>query len=349
MAFAISFFLFSVYLIFSNPYKYSGQSYLPGFKGRLNIGDISVLRKPAVPQEVGIRNKSPYNESYDTWNKSRMTVNSEEMIISDTPLPAKVYDAQKNKISIELRIYRQGRSNYSPDIAMGTGYIFAPGFVLTARHILMEMLLRGVRSGYTYVIGSDGLPKGLNYSYEFFGSIAGAEKELKFPLSLEAMGELGTFKDLMVLKVDATAMDFARKFKPQGKTGHNPYAPLLSTAVFNTDAVLAEKIFMAGIHDVPSYFINKDGNEELVLAAKRNYVFEGSITQRIEHLPINKLGIIRFYEVKGEAEGGFSGGPAFNSEGEVVGTIIEKAGPFAYLISSRDAIDFLREHKFIKN
>ncbi len=317
------------------------------FPTHLSIGDTKNVKPVIVSQEVIIKNNSPHDRREK--GGSEVVINLDEAVISDNPLPPKVYEAQKNKISIELRLYLRGYFKELPIIVRGTGYVYAPGHVSTARHILMETILKGAQAGYLYHMGASGLPEAIDYTYQFLGGIANEKEEIKFPLSLEVMGELDTFKDIMVLRVDDATMAMARNFKPKNLKDENPYAALLNTATFNTDAHLNEEIFMSGMHDIESLYIRKGGTKDAVLSTKRNYTFEGRIVQKIEHLPINKLGIKRFYDVKGDVEPGFSGGPAFNVDGEVIGMIIEKSEKFPYLISSLDILDFLREHKLIKN
>ncbi len=260
------------------------------------------------------------------------------MIIASESLPDRVYDAQKYKFFISVLFFEKGTDNVLTS-GVGTGFTSEiPGIILTARHILSESLPEADKIKAEKVKTN---PR-FDYTYSFMGTIMTSDRWMNFPLTLVAMGEDGTFKDMMALRVDIQTMVQARTMGDM--INPNPLNMLMRTFEF-ADANLGEKVYMTGFAPVVAELKNK--NSTSVYVDMINFTFPAEITAKIEDMPLNRAGIKLMYRLRDGAEPGFSGGMVVNARGQVIGmtVAISTSKNFVYAISSKDLKDFLKDNK----
>ena len=245
-------------------------------------------------------------------------------LISDDPLPEKVFEAQKKKIRIIGQFYINGHQNNNPEIIVGSGFAVnykSKTIILSARHILVEPIFDSRKGLFSFNINSYGIPEGLNYSYKYFGIVNTENSQNIFPIVPLAMGELGQHQDYVAFKADQTVK--------------------LSPLTLNKDANVNEDAYVSGFGPMLTGFPNRFGGYETDVSDVIDYTFKGKIAAKIQNLPINQHGVKKLYRIRVSIEQGFSGGPVFNNEGEVIGMIIEGIRNFHSAVSSEDLLDFL--------
>ncbi len=262
-----------------------------------------------------------------------------KVILSPESLPDKVFEAQKNKVIVSVVIFEKGTSNIIMS-AVGTGFVSeTPGVIVTARHVLSETLIEAEKVKAEKIQSN---PK-FDYEYEFMGVIVTDTAWINFPLSLVAVGEAGTFKDMMVLRTDIETM---RRAKIEGDfLNPNPYNILMKTSKF-ADADIGEKVYISGFAPIIAEYPNKNNQPVFVYVDMINYTFSAEVTAKIEDMPVNKTGIQLIYRLHDSAEPGFSGGKVVNNNGQVIGMTIAMtlSKNFVYVISSKDIKDFLKDN-----
>ena len=262
------------------------------------------------------------------------------VIIAKEPLPDKVYQAQKNKIIVSVIFLEKGTSNAITS-SVGTGFVTeSPGVIVTARHLLNEALPEMEKIKAERIKSN---PK-FDYEYMFMGTIITNTAWINFPLYLVAVGEKGTLKDIMVLRIDVATIQRAQIagdiFNP------NPYGMLLKTSKF-ADSKLGEEVYISGFAPVTTEYLDKNNQPVSVYMDLINFTFPAEVTAPISDMPGNRAGIKKFYRLLDSAEPGFSGGKVINNDGYVTGMTIAMsiARNFVYVISSQDIKQFLKDNK----
>ena len=247
------------------------------------------------------------------------------VIIAKESLPDRVYESQRNKILISVIYFEKGTSKTVMS-SMGTGFISeSPGIIITVRHLLSE--------------------DSPMYDRVFMGTIVTDSAWINFPLSLVAVGERGTFKDMMALRTDVATMEKARIIGDV--INPNPYGILLKTSKFVDAKVDGKKIYISGFAPVVTDYPDKNNQPIPVYTDLINFTFLAEITASISNMPVNKADTKKLFRLIDSAEPGFSGGKVMNSQGEVVGMTLAVtfSKNFVYVISSKDIKQFLKDHK----
>src|SRR3989344_6310279 len=258
-----------------------------------------------------------------------------DTVISDEPLPDKVYQAHKNNLMIVINFYAQ-EENKKEKIglfaSLGNGSFVKPGIIITARHILTEALkqfeLTKSEHSKSGIIAS--------YSYEIFGVIISEDPQVvTLPLNLRAYENTGSERDLMALEVPPEIM--RKAFEISVINPNDPSRILLATAKF-ADAKLAN--LKSNTNDV--YIVGTIYSDYDML----HYIFQAQVGAVLENMAANRRGLKKHYRLIGHAEPGYSGGPVLNKDGELIGiTILSTDGRnFIYAVSSKDVKDFLKDN-----
>ena len=262
------------------------------------------------------------------------------VIISAESLPNKVYEAQKNKILISIVFLEKGTDNVLMN-SLGTGFVTEnPGTIITARHLLTEILVNAE------VMKNERIKSNPNFDYDymFMGTIITRTAWINFPLSLVAVGEKGTLKDIMVLRTDIQTIQRAQiagdAFNP------NPYSILMKTSKF-VDANVGDRVYITGFAPGTTEYLDKNNKSIPVYMDLINHTFPAEVEVLITDMPGNRAGVKILYRLRDSAEPGFSGGKVINNEGEVIGMTISMSPSknFVYAISSKDLKQFLKDHK----
>ena len=263
-----------------------------------------------------------------------------KIIISSEPLPDKVYDAQKNKFLVNILFLEKGTTKVITS-GLGTGFIAdKPGVILTARHLLVDNM-REMDKIKAEMIKTN--PR-FDYDYVFRGTIITPTAWVNFPLSMVAVGENGTMKDIMVLKTDVQTIQQAQEIG--NIINPNPFHLLLHTFEF-ADANVGERVYITGFAPVVAEFPDKNKSIMNAYLDMINFTFSAEVLAKIEDMPINRAGIKLMYRLKDSAEPGFSGGLTLNARGQVIGitVAVTTSKNFVYAISSKDIKDFLKDNK----
>ncbi len=276
----------------------------------------------------------------DLRNRTADIFHMGRVIISSESLPDPVYEAQKNKILISVLFIAKG-SDTSFITSVGTGFVTeSPGTIVTARHLL-DMSILDAEKYKADKLKSD--PK-FDYGYVFMGTIITDKEWLNFPLSLVAVGEKGTLRDIMALRVDTKTMENAQMIGDS--FFQNPLRLLMKTSKF-ADADIGEKVYISGYSPSVSEYLDKNNKLVPVYADFIDHTFIAETEAIITDMPINKTGIKVMYRLRDHAEPGFSGGKVLNAQGHVIGMTIASSisKNFIYVLSSKDIRDFLKENK----
>jgi hypothetical protein len=262
------------------------------------------------------------------------------VIISSESLPDKVYEAQKDKIMVSA-IFIEKETNKVFINSVGTGFITkSPGIVVTARHVFDQSLV-DAESIKSEKIKSN--PQ-FDYTYEFKGTIITDRAWVKFSLYLVAIGEKGTFKDIMILRADPRTMEKAMAsgdlFNP------NPYSILMRTSKF-ADAKVGDKVYISGFAPGVTEYFDKDNKVVPVYMDLVNHTFIAEVEALLPEMPGNKTEVKTIYRLRNGAEQGFSGGKVLNDKGQVIGMTIamSREKNFVYAISSDDIEQLLKDNK----
>lgn len=262
------------------------------------------------------------------------------VIISKESLPDKVYEAQKNKILISVVFFEKETSNTIIS-SVGTGFVTeSPGIIVTARHLLDGLMVSMEKMKNEKIKLN---PK-FDYDYMFIGTIITDTAWIKFPLSLVAIGEKGTLKDIMALRVDTITMERARTVGDALES--NPFNVLTKTSKF-VDADIGEKVYISGFAPGVTEYFNKNNEAVPVYLDLINHTFIAEIEALLPEIPGNKTGVKIIYRLCDSAEPGFSGGKVVDKDGNVIGMTIaaSRERNFIYAISSKDIRAFLKDNK----
>ncbi len=256
-----------------------------------------------------------------------------DTIISDEPLPDKVYQAHKNNILIIISFYQQEKGKEIVNLfnGSGNGSVIKPGIIITARHIFTEGLSQ------LELVKKENEKANIvaNYSYNILGLIITEEESvLNFPLRLRAYENLRSERDLMALEVPGEIM--------KNVLEANIVSLDSPSNILLTNAKLADaKLEDPKSKDNDVYIVGTINNEFDLL----HYVFQAKVVAILENMPANKRGLKRLYRLRGHGEPGYSGGPVLNKDGDLIGiTVMSTLGyNFIYAISSKDIKDFLKD------
>ncbi|PIR41992.1 MAG: hypothetical protein COV30_00780 [Candidatus Yanofskybacteria bacterium CG10_big_fil_rev_8_21_14_0_10_37_15] len=253
-----------------------------------------------------------------------------DVIIADAPLPDKVFQAQKHKLIVQVKLTAKNDPTFT-QTSSGTGTIIGAGIIITNRHVLETAKIA---------------MEGRVHSSDFSGIILAETSAIEIPLSLAGVGEIGTFKDFMVLKTNVEVLQ--RAIQPSTPANPNPYEILFNNQMkLIKKSEIGEKIYLTGYSPIVGEITDSNGYKSGAYIDIINFTFVAEILAKIEDMPINKLGKLkRLYRLKDGAEPGYSGGMALNESGYLVGIMVSlsPAQNFVYILSSEDLIDFLKEN-----
>ena len=284
----------------------------------------------ALPQLTGV----PH--AFAQQNRTETIFPFGRTLISNCDLPDEVYRQQRNKVRVIVE-FTDTEKIHSPRISFGTGVVALPGIITTNRHVLLNEIKRRTTYGYSYKLDKDGFPQGIGYSYKFYGLIRNEFGVYEFPLVLKAMEKLDSERDIMALEIDVNTRIVAgsedKMVDQHGGSIPNPYKMLIQPLKLTDNISIADPVYVSGF--------TGDGFTDNI-----DFTFCNQLSAVIEDMPINKAGVKRYYRVYGEAEHGFSGGPAFTKDGEVIGISTKFGGDnFIDVLSSKDIKEFLKDHK----
>ena len=261
------------------------------------------------------------------------------VIIAKEPLPDRVYDEQKYKFVVSVLFLEKGTDNVLTT-GVGTGFTSKlPGIILTARHVLSESTHEIERIKAERIKTN---PR-FDYTYMFMGTIITPDRWLNFPLTLAAVGEDGTFKDIMALRVDIQTMIQARI---EGSfINPNPLNMLTHPFEF-VDAKVGDQVYISGFAPVVIEYRDKNNKLVPVYVDLINRTFPAEVIEKIEDMPVNRVGVKLLYKLSDSAEPGFSGGMVLNQKGQIIGMTIAMSSSknFIFAISSKDLKDFIKDN-----
>lgn len=298
-----------------------------------------MLRKTALLLLFALLNP-PDIFAQDLKNRTEEMYPFGTVIIASESLPDKVYEAQKNKLLVSVRFIEKETSNIIIS-SVGTGFVIeTPGIIITARHLFDGPLIDAEKIKNERIKSN---PK-FNYDYVFMGTIITDTAWINFPLFLAAVGEKGTFKDMLALRTDVATMQRAQMVGDI--MNPNPYSILMKTSKF-ADAKIGDKVYISGFGPIVVKYFDKNNQPVHVYVDLVNHTFPAEVEELITDMPGNRAGTKMLYRLRDSAEPGFSGGKVVNNNGYVIGMTIAVSSSknFVYSISSKDIKDFLKDNK----
>ncbi len=268
-----------------------------------------------------------YRPVYGQPNSHNRTerLNGKDVIIADEPLPDAVYQAHFNNIVILINFYEKEKDKDRVALftAMGNGSFIKPGVVISARHVLsepfkkiQEQTKKDKEAGIT-----------ATYSYEIFGIVFPERSEIfRIPLNLRVYSADQADPDIMVLQVPPGTMKDAIESNVQGD---------FTFKILTLSQKLTDKSDLGTETYTTGTLLSQDG--------VFRYVFKSEIVSINDiHESVGR-GMNKRYTLRGHAEPGYSGGPVFNRNGELIGiTVMSSDGyNFTIALSAKDVKDFL--------
>lgn len=281
----------------------------------------------------------PDVSAQDLRNRTEEMYRLGRVIIAREPLPDKIYEAQRYKFIIRVIFFEKGTDKIITS-GVGTGFTSdRPGVILTARHLLTET----VREMDVLKAEKIKINPRFDYTYMFMGTIITPTQWMNFPLSLAAMGETGTTKDMMALRPDVQTMEQARILGDI--MNPNPLNMLMRTFEF-ADANVGDKVYISGYAPAIWDLQNKNSNTVTPIYVDLiNFTFLAEVTKEIKDMPGNRNGVDTMYQILDGAEPGYSGGRVMNVKGQTIAMTIAMSKNFVYAISSKDLKDFLDNNR----
>ena len=264
---------------------------------------------------------SAFAQSVRAQNKQTLP-STGEVLVAEQPLPSKVYAAQQNVVQLVAKFYLKSDPTAYPVVYYGSGFVEeGSGLVVTARHLLVESLINIDKSLY---VDNNGIFQSVAYDSKFFAVIETPAGINEFPLTAVAMDPLGTYADAMFLK-------------------SNRKLPVQSLKLVHTASV-GDIVYASGFVTSFSHYHDADGIAQPV-ENRIKFNFRNTIIDIREDSELRSAGMARMYILVDHAQGGFSGGPLLNTQGQVLGITIEVQGAFTFVLSSRDIANLISSVK----
>lgn len=238
--------------------------------------------------------------------------------VAKKSLPRQIYLSQKNVLKIVGEFSPKGQPNAQPVVVWGSGFVEKEsGYVVSARHLLVETAMNlAERYNEPFEIDKNGVLRGLNYDYRFYAVLYTATERLEYSLEVVAMSPMGTYADVIL-------------FKPLKKIPVNGLD--LSSNVKSGD-----KVYASGFTAQSTHYHKTNGEVVWVTTDEIKFTAEHVILAVLKNKTTASIGVNKLYRLAEPTQSGFSGGPVLNSNGQVVGMIIEKDTLFAFVVSSDD-------------
>lgn len=238
--------------------------------------------------------------------------------IAKEPLPRQIYLAQKNVLKIRAEFFPKDKPDAPPSIVQATGFIEKnSSYIVSARHLLVETAM-DLAGSYDelFNIDKNGILHGVNYDYRFFAVLDMATGRIEYPLEIAAMGRMGTFLDVIL-------------FRPLKKI------PVKSLPLSN-NVKTGDKVYVSGFTSQNTHYHKISGESLWFTSDEIKFTTEHIILAVLQNKTITSAGVKKLYRLFEPTQSGFSGGPVFNSTGQVIGIMIEKDTLFSFVISSED-------------
>lgn len=311
-----------------------------------------------------------------------------KVIIADEPLPDPVYRAQKNIIQVFMRLHEKGNGNHTLLAAASTGVVCAPGIIHTVRHLYLnskfdfEETMKAMGKKIDYEVEFTGRFTTENRYIDFPLSLdspddMGPLGTFKDFLLLRVDPRImGTAVNPPQESSGGDTEDNVSPGHPNLTTKHQEPFPTpkdedaistLSLKKFYrflfgglkfVDQELDEKnigdtFYVSGFAPINGFIPQSKNGTEMTKEYDQvdvvKYTYRCELTAIIKTMPINTRGGIKtIYRLRGKIHPGFSGGPALDTQGNVVGVVNASSDGFVYVISSRDVHDFWKDRKILK-
>ncbi len=247
--------------------------------------------------------------------------------VAEKALPPQVYLSQQNILEIKGEFFPKNQPDAQPWIVQATGFIEkASGHVVSARHLLVETVMDlAERYNEPFYIDENGVFQGVNYDYKFFAVLNTATARLEYPLEVVAMGPMDTYLDVIL-------------FKPLKKI------PVKNLAL-SSNIKPGDKVYASGFTTQDTHYHKANGKTARVTTDKIKFTAEHVVLAILQNETIASIGVKKLYRLAKPTQSGFSGGPVFNTGGQVIGIMIEKDSIFSFAISSDDITTVIKSIK----
>ena len=244
-------------------------------------------------------------------------------------VPSVIKSAQKNVIGISVEVSVKDPPNRIlklPPISLtsrGTGFLRESNVIVSARHVFLNTIFDLKRIGFPFLLNMNSIPESDRYEYKLYAIYDEGGDVKKYPLTLIAMGRLGEHRDYMVLKAKESLpnikpLETGKKLKNGDVVYNGAYLPIGSS--------------------YPS--ITSEYNSIITDVIKCN--FKGRVSEVIKNMPVNLVGVDTYYRIAIDVEPGYSGGPIFNTEGQVAAMILATTKNFTYAISIQEIDNYIK-------
>ena len=236
-------------------------------------------------------------------------------------IPPKVIEASKKKLRIGVEFFDSSslKNLMLSRTNGGTGFCISDSngdkIFLMAKHIIFDGVMRTEPLPDSTVNVS---PSGVIFFGTYTYKVYAFYNNRVYNLSQIGIGKANTEQDFLAFRI----------------IGEDKEIP---TFRFQQNSTLGEEVYMDGFSLIKSM-----RNREIIIDII-DTPFEGKLNAVIENIPFNKSRLEKLYRITGKAEPGFSGGPVYNKDGEVMGmtTATSSMLNFVYATSAKDLQQFV--------
>lgn len=322
---------------------------------------LSVLFQP-----IDVFSGEETKPAIDKKNRVETILHYGEIVVSDRPLPDKVFERRRYTVQIAVLIHEKGKPDEVKAVSTGSGYVHRPGLIISSAHILQVLMFEYIKAAENQPApasetGKEENPKPnlfmsplVTSEFHIFGDSELRASNLSFTQLKEKLTALNCEYRILVrvfgrnsgTQVPVVVAAITNPESPkdimvlripnphdlveQSKLPPAEFEAVNPAAVLMKPAVTAEAEIGETVYPTGFGAFQPFAEECYVSARPKN---GGAYPYQDLKEP---------YVLRCSPDYGFSGGPTLNYKGEVIGIAKQKTDNFILLISMKDIEDVLK-------